>query len=88
LGLDAFSRATVFLSTNAQRTKAKLRLEVFYKIFHPRMNQTTLCSTKSSLLNTIKPFLCHERQPFQGGILRNLNFKILSILFCFWTPRY
>jgi hypothetical protein len=37
--------------------KAKLRLEVLFKKFHPRINLTTLFLTKSYLLNTLKPFL-------------------------------
>jgi hypothetical protein len=36
--------------------KAKLRLEVLFKKFHPRINLATLFSTKLYLLNTIKPF--------------------------------
>jgi hypothetical protein len=36
--------------------KMKLRLEVLFKKFHPRINLTTLFFTKSYLLNTIKPF--------------------------------
>jgi hypothetical protein len=36
--------------------KMKLRLEVLFKKFHARINLTTLFSTKSYLLNTIKPF--------------------------------
>jgi hypothetical protein len=36
--------------------KAKLRLEVLFKKFHPRIYLTTLFFTKPYLLNTIKPF--------------------------------
>jgi hypothetical protein len=36
--------------------KMKLRLEVLFKKFHPKMNLTTLFFTKSYLLTTIKPF--------------------------------
>jgi hypothetical protein len=42
--------------------KAKLRLEVLFKKFHPRMNLTTLFLTESYLLNTIKPFSGHENR--------------------------
>jgi hypothetical protein len=54
--------------------KAKLRLEVLFKKFHPRIDLATLFSTKSYLLNTIKPFSGHvtrsltkSQQPLQGG---------------------
>jgi hypothetical protein len=54
--------------------KAKLRLEVLFKKFHPRINLTTVFSTKSYLLNTIKPFSGHEnssltksQKPLQEG---------------------
>jgi hypothetical protein len=64
----------------------KLKLEVLFKKFHPRINLATLFSTKSYLLNTIQPFSGHEnrsstksQKPLQGGTLRNLNFKILSM---------
>jgi hypothetical protein len=40
--------------------KAKLRLEVLFKKFHPRINLTTFFFAKSYLLNTIKPFSGHE----------------------------
>jgi hypothetical protein len=67
--------------------KAKLRLEVLFKKFHPRLNLTTLSCTKLYLLNTIKPFSGHEnrsltkfQKTFTRGVpLRNLNFKILSM---------
>jgi hypothetical protein len=56
------------------RPKAKLRLEVLFKKFHPRINLATLFSTKLNLLNTIKPFSGHEKRsltksqkPLQGG---------------------
>jgi hypothetical protein len=42
--------------------KAKLRLEVLFKIFHPRINLTTLFFTKLYLLNTIKLFSGHENR--------------------------
>jgi hypothetical protein len=42
--------------------KMKLRLEVLFKKFHPRINLTTLFLTKSYLLNTIKPFSGHENR--------------------------
>jgi hypothetical protein len=60
--------------------KAKLRLEVLFGKFHPRINLATLYSTKSYLLNTIKPFSGHEnrsltksQKPWQGGTLRNFR---------------
>jgi hypothetical protein len=43
--------------------KTKLRLEVLFNLFHPRINLATLFSTKSYLLNTIKPFSGHENRP-------------------------
>jgi hypothetical protein len=42
--------------------KAKLRLEVLFKKFHPKINLTTPFFTKSYLLNTIKPFSGHENR--------------------------
>jgi hypothetical protein len=42
--------------------KAKLRLEDFFKKFHPRINLNTLFLTKSYLLNTTKPFSGHENR--------------------------
>jgi hypothetical protein len=42
--------------------KMKLRLEVLFKKFHPRINLTTLFLTKLYLLNTIKPFSGHENR--------------------------
>jgi hypothetical protein len=54
--------------------KARLRFEVLFKKFQPRINLATLYYTKSYLLNTIKPFLGHEnrsltkfQKPLQGG---------------------
>jgi hypothetical protein len=77
-------------------SKAKSRFEVLFKKFHPRINLTTLISTKSCLLNTIKVFSGHKnrsltksQKPLQGGTLRYLNFKILSmqdIKFTYKTP--
>jgi hypothetical protein len=53
--------------------KAKLRLEVLFKKFHPRINLATLFSTNTYLLNTIKPFSGHKnrslaksQKPLQG----------------------
>jgi hypothetical protein len=40
--------------------KARLRFEILFKKTHPRINLTTLFSTKIYLLNTIKPFLSHK----------------------------
>jgi hypothetical protein len=66
--------------------KAKLRLEILFKKFHPRINLATLFWTKSYLLNTINPFSGHEnrsltkfQKPLQGGYPYNLNFKILRM---------
>jgi hypothetical protein len=44
--------------------KAKLRLEILFKKFHPRINLTTLFWTKLYLLNTIKLFSGHENCSF------------------------
>jgi hypothetical protein len=52
----------VFLPYFPYNPKAKLRLEVLFKKFHPRINLTSLFMTKSYLLNTIKPFLGHENR--------------------------
>jgi hypothetical protein len=55
-------------------SKAKLRLEVSFRKFHPRINLATLFSTKSNLMNTIKRDSGHEnrfvtksQKPLQGG---------------------
>jgi hypothetical protein len=55
--------------------KAKLRLEVFFNKFYPRINMATLFLTKSYLLNPIKPFSGHKnrsltksQKPLQGGV--------------------
>jgi hypothetical protein len=59
-------------------SRAKLRFEVLFKRFHPRINLTTLFLTETYLLNTIKPFSDHENRflgpkqqnrvkPFLGG---------------------
>jgi hypothetical protein len=40
--------------------RAKLRFEVLFKKFYPRINLTTLFLTKIYLLNTIKRFSGHE----------------------------
>jgi hypothetical protein len=67
-----------------------LRFEVLFKKFYPRINRTTLFSTKTYLLNTIKPFLGHEtwslgpklqnlKNLSEVATLRNLNFKILRM---------
>jgi hypothetical protein len=42
--------------------KMKLRLEVLFKKFHPRINLTTILLTKLYLLNMIKPFSGHENR--------------------------
>jgi hypothetical protein len=65
--------------------KSKLRLEVLFKKFHPKINLATLFWAKSYLLNTIKPFSGYEnldkisKNLYKGVTLRNLNFKILSM---------
>jgi hypothetical protein len=62
--------------------KAKLRLEVLFKKFYPRINLTTFFLTKSYLLNTIKPFSGHEnrsltkfQKPSQGGYPKELELR-------------
>jgi hypothetical protein len=73
-----------------QVPRAKLRFEVFFKKFHPKINLTTLFLTKIYTLNTIKPFSGHKNRPLglkqqnlknlsEVAGLRNLNFKILSM---------
>jgi hypothetical protein len=42
--------------------KEKLRLEVLFKKFNPRINRTPLFSSKMYLLTTIKPFSGHENR--------------------------
>jgi hypothetical protein len=58
----------------AYNPKAKLRLEVLFKKFHPRINLATLFLTISYLLNTKKSFSGHEncfftifQKPLQRG---------------------
>jgi hypothetical protein len=69
--------------------KARLRYEILFKKTHPRINLTTLFFTKIYLLNTIRAFLDKNLKTLnKGGTLRNLNFKVLSIYYCFWTPNY
>jgi hypothetical protein len=48
-----------FLPNIPYKPKAKLRLKVLFKEFHPRINLATLFSTKLCLLNTIKTFSGH-----------------------------
>jgi hypothetical protein len=62
--------------------KMKLRLEVLFKKFHPRINLTTLFVTKLYLLNTIEPFLGHEnrsltksQKPLQGEYPKEPEFQ-------------
>jgi hypothetical protein len=55
----------------------KLKLEVLFKKFHPRI-WTTLFLTKSYQLNTIKPFLGHENRSltkYQKSEEPELNFE-------------
>jgi hypothetical protein len=52
--------------------KAKLRLEVLFKKFHPRINLTTLFFTKSYLLNTIKHFQAINTVPWQKTFTRGV----------------
>jgi hypothetical protein len=55
--------------------KAKLRLEVLFKKFHHRINLATLFSTKSYLLNTVKPAMkAMKTVPWQN--LKNLYKKV------------
>jgi hypothetical protein len=63
-----------------------LQTQSFVISFHPRINLATLFSTKSCLLNTIKPFSVYENRSltklknlYKEGSLRNRNFKILSM---------
>jgi hypothetical protein len=79
------TRLNSFLPYFPYNPKAKLRLEVLFKKFHPRINRTTIYSTKLCLLNTIKPFLGHENRSLtksqnnlQGGYLLFLDTKILD----------
>jgi hypothetical protein len=65
-----------FLPYFSFNPKAKLRFEVTFKKFRPRMNLATLFSTKTYLLHTIKPFSGHEnryltrsQKSLQGGYL-------------------
>jgi hypothetical protein len=55
----------------------KLRLEVLFKKFQPRINLTTLSLTKLYLLNTIKPISGHENRSLtkyqKTFTLRNLK---------------
>jgi hypothetical protein len=73
-----------------QVPRAKLRFEVLFKKFLPRINLTTFFLTKTYILNTIKLFSGHRNQPLglkqqtlknlsEVATLRNLNFKILSM---------
>jgi hypothetical protein len=73
-----------------QVPRAKLRFEVLFKKFLPRINLTTFFSTKTYILSTIKPFPGHKNPPLglkqqnlknlsEVATLRNLNFKILSM---------
>jgi hypothetical protein len=71
-----------------QDPKARLRFEVLFKKIHPRIDLTTLYSTKSYLLNTIKPFSGHEnrslsksRKPWQGA---PAILNLAAILFFFF----
>jgi hypothetical protein len=66
--------------------KAKLRLEVLFKKFHPRINLETLFSTKSYLLNTIKPFSDHENC-FLTKSQKPLHSKIHVVDFTFMVRR-
>jgi hypothetical protein len=61
--------------------KAKLRLEVLFKKFHPRINLATLFSTKSYLLNTIKPFL-RPWKPFLDQISKTFIRGTLKFWVC------
>jgi hypothetical protein len=76
----------VILTYFPYNPKAKLRLEVLFKKFHPKIYLATLFPAKLYLLNAIKPFSGHEnrsltksQKPLQWGTLRILNSKILSM---------
>jgi hypothetical protein len=58
-----------------QVLRVKLRFEVMFKKFHPRINLTTLFLTKTYILNTIQPFLGHKNGPLE---LKQQNVKNLS----------
>jgi hypothetical protein len=49
----------------------KLKFEVLFNKFHPRINLTTLFLTKTYLLNTMKPFSGH----YFGSKQQNLKKK-------------
>jgi hypothetical protein len=64
---------TVIMPYFPYNPKVKLRLEVLFKKFYPRINLATLYLTKSYLVNTTKPFSGHEnrsltksQKPLQG----------------------
>jgi hypothetical protein len=48
-----------------------------FKRFHPRIKLTTFFSTKTYLLNTIKPFLDHENRSL-GPKQQNLEKPLLG----------
>jgi hypothetical protein len=57
--------------------RAKLRFKVLFKEFHPRVNLTTLFTTKTYLLNTIKLFSDHENRSL-GPKQQNLEKPLLG----------
>jgi hypothetical protein len=56
------TKKKVILPYFPNNLKMKLRLEVLFKKFYPRINLTTFFLTKSYLLNTINPFSGHENR--------------------------
>jgi hypothetical protein len=76
--------------------KAKLRLEVLFKKFYPRINLATLFSTKLYLLNTINSFSGHENRsltksqkplPLKGVPLGTWTLKIWVCRTSSWPKR-
>jgi hypothetical protein len=60
--------------------RAKLRFEVEFKKFYPRVNRTTLFLTKTYLLNTIKPFLGHETWSLRPNSITSKNLSEVATL--------
>jgi hypothetical protein len=83
----------VILPYFSYNLKMKLRLEVFFKKFHSRINLTTLFLTKLYLLNTIKLFsenrsLTKSQKTFIRGVpLGTLTSKIWVCRTSSWPKR-
>jgi hypothetical protein len=60
-----------------QASRAKLRFEVLFKRFYPKVNLTTLFLTETYLLNTIKLFSDHENRSL-GPKQQNLEKPLLG----------